>query len=549
VQCGRRFVCVLQMASVDGSERGYNDVEAMRVRCLGQVHMAVLGDLDPSPPTLVVNWPANDLISLFGVGIDHACSTNVLGQVVCYGNAPPRPPGDNPLTFTGLLVGGRHVCYAALGVRCYSGSLIGGNLDTEWLDELLGGEDWAELRAVSLGDAVACLVDRLGVTRCAGEAGQELALIEPPVPLQEERLDLVERGVALSALSCGGESFRNGSRVDLGSQFCCGLQQSALLHCWGVTPPHPEALNGSNATEVYIGRRACVTEARYLRDFGLRLLLDTHPNVSTAELTTNMTQPYLCSHVPRRFTHNVSALLNDWLAANITNTTHDRGEMRSWQLAMMLTLQLAAYTDRLGCFNLTVPLALDALHCSPMLEYVNRTVEVVHEVVKPFTVRRSSTNDVFTTAYTLSHTQEPDRYCFEKLRLTPAQQFARAAAWHSRTQRVVDGFETEFTFQIANAALLCQSVRALVTKTLLYEQAPPAAAAAAPALSDATLHPRATGGHAPCAPAVQARGLRRVGARAARRRRARRAWPRRRLARVRRAAADAGHRVRLVAEQ
>ena len=41
-------------------------------------------------------------------------------------------------------------------------------------------------------------------------------------------------------------------------------------------------------------------EERYKRDFGLRLLLDTHPNVSSADATLNLTQPYMCEHVPRR---------------------------------------------------------------------------------------------------------------------------------------------------------------------------------------------------------------------------------------------------------
>ena len=135
-------------------------------------------------------------------------------------------------------------------------------------------------------------------------------------------------------------------------------------------------MNESNVTVLDISRRMCVSEDRYLRDFGLRLLLDTHPNISSADLLVNMTQPYLCSNVPRRFTHNMSLLLNTWMGTNITNITHDLGETKSWQLAMVLTLQLATYTDRLSCFNLTVPLALNALHCSRMMVYVNRTVEV-----------------------------------------------------------------------------------------------------------------------------------------------------------------------------
>ncbi len=63
----------------------------------------------------------------------------------------------------------------------------------------------------------------------------------------------------------------------------------------GFTPIPP-----NNASVYHVGKRQCVTEERYKRDFGLRLLLDTHPNVSSADATLNLTQPYMCEHVPRR---------------------------------------------------------------------------------------------------------------------------------------------------------------------------------------------------------------------------------------------------------
>ena len=44
-------------------------------------------------------------------------------------------------------------------------------------------------------------------------------------------------------------------------------------------------------------------------------------------------------------------------------------------LSMMRTLQMAAYTDGLACFNFTEPFA--GMHCDPMLRYVNLTVPVV----------------------------------------------------------------------------------------------------------------------------------------------------------------------------
>ena len=39
--------------------------------------------------------------------------------------------------------------------------------------------------------------------------------------------------------------------------------------------------------------------------------------------------------------------------------------IRSWQLSMMLTLQMAAYTDGLSCFNFTEPFA--GMHCEAMV--------------------------------------------------------------------------------------------------------------------------------------------------------------------------------------
>ena len=63
---------------------------------------------------------------------------------------------------------------------------------------------------------------------------------------------------------------------------------------------HPNPNPNANPNPNQVGKRQCVTEERYKRDFGLRLLLDTHPNVSSADATLNLTQPYMCEHVPRR---------------------------------------------------------------------------------------------------------------------------------------------------------------------------------------------------------------------------------------------------------
>jgi len=58
------------------------------------------------------------------------------------------------------------------------------------------------------------------------------------------------------------------------------------------------------------------------------------------------------------------------LQINITNTSNAL-EVKAWQLTMMLSLQMAAYTDGLSCFNFTAP--FERLHCDAMVRYVNRT--------------------------------------------------------------------------------------------------------------------------------------------------------------------------------
>ena len=58
-------------------------------------------------------------------------------------------------------------------------------------------------------------------------------------PLQPDRVDLIERGTRLVHIECAGKAFRNESKVEAGTQFCCGLDHHDLVSCWGVTPPHP----------------------------------------------------------------------------------------------------------------------------------------------------------------------------------------------------------------------------------------------------------------------------------------------------------------------
>ncbi len=121
----------------------------------------------------------------------------------------------------------------------------------------------------------------------------------------------------------------------------------------------------------------------------------------------------------------VSDWMAIWLGQNISNVSAPVESVRSWHVTMLLVLQLAAYTDGLSCFNFTQP--FPQLHCAPLVPYVNRTVEMVITPPTPFTIERLSATDMYTTRYTLSHTLQPDGYCFEKLRLTPAEQVALIA--------------------------------------------------------------------------------------------------------------------------
>ena len=493
VVCGRRFVCALQpteqgAAPSPGQTGGLN----WRAFCSGIVQDR-FGSEHSLPSPL---WPvATTAFTDFEAGGEFACGTRSF-QLNCYGNSPPQPISLSPAkAVVGLAIGAHHVCAALLDDSsiCFSGSSFAGPADSEWLTETvehLG--PWSAIASISLGDSVACVVDHDGQGHCGGERAQiELNKIRAPVRLQPERLDLVERGVTLSSVHCGGVAARNGTLVQLGEQYCCGISHAQMVHCWGLLPPHHglrlprvdvnpqgtremlvplgerQPLNESNSSVFFVYNRRCVPRTRFLRDFGLKLLLDTHPSVSLADGTTNFTQPYLCYDVPRRWTADAGAHAIAWLGVNITNTSQ-LFQIRSWHTTMLLVLNVASYTDELSCFNFSHP--FQQLHCAALIPYINRTVELVVAPPKPFTIERISATDFHTTKYTLAHTAQPDQYCFEKLRLTPSEQFQRGAAWHRATQRVVDGFEAIFAFQIDNAARLCKTVRALVTGVLLYER-------------------------------------------------------------------------------
>ena len=526
VVCGARFACAMQ--HVQGPKIRFDDPDpGWYPYCTGRANDRQGGEEQVLPSPL---WPTGADGSLgrfdqFEAGANHVCGVRSY-QLVCFGDYAPLPLSLGVgISVFAVAIGYEHTCVEVANDRyvCFSGTGSAGPRDAAWLEELLsqpaaaiagvagtngdgsgggtdegdgngaGGGKWSEIASISLGDSIACVVGKDGQAYCGGEPGMyELRLLRPPVKLQPARIDLVERGISFSSIACGGYAARNSSLVQLGEQFVCGLTHAQLVHCWGRLPPHhgtrmPRediSLDGTqsvavpfgffapldepNQTVVHVRNRRRVERSRYLRDFGLKVLLDTQPHMSAAEVVANFSSPYLCYNVPRRHTRNISDWLSVWLGGNISNASDPVASVRSWHITMLFTLQLAAYTDGLSCFNFTQP--FPELHCAPMVRFVNRTVAVELAPPKPFTVETMSSTDMYTTKFSLAHTRQPDGYCYEKLRLTPSEQFKRGAAWHRATQRVIDGFELLLTFQIDNAARLCKTVRALVTGTLLYER-------------------------------------------------------------------------------
>ena len=482
VRCGARFVCALQHVPFTAVPTAFNTDpprQGYYPYCTGVAEDRATGADHPLP---AAQWPVASeedqslgRFDLFEAGANHVCGTR-LYILSCLGNYAIIPPSlGNMFAVVGLALGSTHSCAGIIDgtFACFSGTGSGGPADPAWLEEIVAKPTgtWDGVASISLGDSVACVTSHDGQAYCGGERGQDqLVLLHPPVKLQPDRIDLVERGVSLRQVGCGGHAARNATLVQLGEQYCCGLTHANLVHCWGVLPPHGgvhlpredidprgtrvvpvpygifQPLNESNVSVYHIRSRRRVSRARYLRDFGLKVLLDTQPNMSAADAVANFSQPYLCYNVPRRATRNISDWAALYLGMNFTNVSAPIEDVRSWHLTMLLTLQLAAYTDGLSCFNFSQP--FPELHCAALLPYINRTVEQVIMPPKPFTIEQLSATDVYTTRYTLSHTLQPDGYCFEKLRLTPAEQFRRGAAWHRATQRLVDGFEILLTFQV-----------------------------------------------------------------------------------------------------
>ena len=214
---------------------------------------------------------------------------------------------------------------------CFSGTGQTGQRDAEWLTEavaMAGGEgiemrdtsgdgvadtpvrvqlgNWRDLGSITIGDSIACVTDRHGQAYCGGERGQvEMHMMRPPIKLQPERTDLVERGVSITSVRCGGRASRNDTLVQLGEQYCCGLTIYHTVHCWGKPPPHngiyvpredvnPKGTdtvyvpfgqflpiesfnNETNASVYHIKNRRCISRDGYLRDFGFAVAIRYAP--------------------------------------------------------------------------------------------------------------------------------------------------------------------------------------------------------------------------------------------------------------------------------
>ena len=294
---------------------------------------------------------------------EHACGLDSRKRLRCFGNYPPYSAANAQREWGALYLGGRHTCAAPFVpytlqdptqvIECFAGSSSlgaptpGSARDPTWLINFLsqwgpdgfGDNPALALRSVSLLDAAACAIDAEGVSHCLEPSLSPEVKHGPlkvPSPLQPPRLDLIEQGVSLRGLRCGGDAWRNGSQERNGQMFCCALDQNAQVRCWGATPPHANVFNVTgfdNASVFDIRRRRCVGRSRYMREFALRLILDTHPNASLAEAATNHTRPFVCHNVPRRWTQNITTHLIDWIGANFSNITHTY-KVRSWQLCV-----------------------------------------------------------------------------------------------------------------------------------------------------------------------------------------------------------------------
>lgn len=69
--------------------------------------------------------------------------------------------------------------------------------------------------------------------------------------------------------------------------------------------------------------------------------------MSLADATANLTTPYVCEEVPRRWTHNITYQILRWIGDDrdaLLNASAPE-TIRSWQLTMLLSLHMAAYVD------------------------------------------------------------------------------------------------------------------------------------------------------------------------------------------------------------
>ena len=220
IVCGRRFVCALVAVALPINQmlpawqRELEPTEGFTVYCGGVVE----AEEPPADPTalpldkpIVGPMPDEYFLGFQAASIsEHACGLDSRKRLRCFGNYPPIPANVIPRVI-GMALGLHHTCIGYLDGKafCFAGSQNEGPADSEWLTEIVGsatefgftGGGWPSIKSISIADSVACVLDADGQAYCGGERAQvELALIRPPVRLQPERTDLIERGVTFSAL-------------------------------------------------------------------------------------------------------------------------------------------------------------------------------------------------------------------------------------------------------------------------------------------------------------------------------------------------------------
>ena len=289
LMCGRRFVCaVLRVPLSRGEAIAASSGEAIvthgeQALCTGaslKLASTEDGEIIAKYVPIEGTWvrvSAEQKFKKLDAGWEHVCGVTPYGQVECVGDAPFIRAEEASRNYYDVRCGADHTCLTLVSatgsgpsnrVSCFSGLPAHGARAPFWLAEFLEAAPWTRTRAMSFANSIACYVDHKGKVVCAGEPGQHMAGIRPPAPLQPERIDLIERGLAFSDVQCNGAAVRNGSLVDLGDQFCCGLDHHKLVRCWGTLPPHMVGVNDTCDTDVTCSHEEGNCAIGGLRGFG-----------------------------------------------------------------------------------------------------------------------------------------------------------------------------------------------------------------------------------------------------------------------------------------